>query len=1788
MRPEDAEGQSGPGDDARAALAGWRDGIADPSAADRLIDLPRAGADLVEITGPGPEVVLDRLRQGRDWSFGGGGDSLRTEPAADALQTLLRHLRRHSHQESLDRGEDVLHLATGLLHWQDAAGAAHASPVLLTPVDLVALGPGDVPRLRAATGDPVLNPALARRLRELGVELTGDLDALRELIAGDRPANAGGAHQRPANAGGAHQRPASEGGAHQKPASAGGAHQRPASERITKGWRVADTVVLATFDLAAEAIRQDLAEHEAEILEHPVVRALAAEDGNFGFEPGGIDDDVPLLLDADADQRVCVTAALAGHSFVIDGPPGTGKSQTVANMIGALTHAGKRVLFVSETASALDVVQHRLAAAGLGNYLLDLHGRRAGRRQVASALAAALEAVPLPSPGMDELDRETLRERRERLTSYAQALNEIREPLGQSLHTILGRHALLDGVPESPAAAPAALGLTENALERIRDAAERLRNAWRPATERSGFRWREVMERGPLDAALEEAQLALDVLTEATDAFGPLATAFHVRLPVDAADLSELAKHAATRPEAAADHWLTVATLRPIREAAETLTRLIDDVRQAEEQARSRTGLSAAELAQQQVAALPEQPELDPPAVALAPLTAAAAKATAGRFAADADDLEHQQKALDRITGRLGLPDVVTFSDVELVTVVAELGARADKPEAAWFGPGAQANVHAAAGALRRHVEAVAAARAQAREYFTEAVLHEPVEDLAERFATVHRGVRKLLAGHRWDKETVVALAEPGVSADEAVAHLPLAVAWRRANEGLTAAERQNAPLLGRYWRRLDTDFLAIGRALETVGEVLRVTPPEALAAVIDYVCNRSDTELSRVVGEARDVFRHWRSSLRPVPEAAARPELAHGPVTAAVEWLRAQVGPLRAVAETVGQLTTVAGRELDLATAAEIAAARKRVVDTARALDEASPGLQAALGEMFRGRDTDLRAIDRALDWVAQARALRTGTDAALTADQAAALRCTRNPDLSDFIELWQEARRRIIDAFGPARQVRLGTSLDRYETARDLLRDLRDDDTGQREWFEYLAAREVLAEHGLDTVIDYCADHGIPAGRLGAVIERTVYRAWADAVIAGDERLEPPAAIERNEMVEEFRRLDADLAQDAAGTIIEALNARRPAVTADGAPALIRAEGLRQDGHLPVKDLLERTWEATAALKPCFVMPPAAVSRYLPAGRRFDVVIIDEASRMTPAAAVACAYRGESLIVIGDDAQLAPANGRESVLVAANDSAAFTRLALTRHYRSRHESLIGFANHTFYQDRLVTFPSAHPAGPDLGLELLPAVDAPVEAALVAERVAHHFSTRPTLSLGVVTLTTGQADAVADAVETVLGARPDLERFLGDDPLTGFFVKPADAVQGDERDVIILSTGPDLAAAGGPAGARRLDVAITRARQRVEVVTAIAEARREEPADEGERRLAAYLDLAGAPQDPAELSPLAASVAAVAEKWGYTVTRQVGTGRCRIEIGVRHAGVDAYALGVQCDGPGYAALATARDRDRLQEQVLHGLGWHLHRVWSVAWFRDRAEEEGRLRAAVENALAVPDVFAEPDLDLVTRPAQPPEWALPYRHATLEPLPPAARVNDAVVRALLVRTVERIAEVEGPVHIAVLVRGIREAWGISRVTQAVRQAIESAVQESTASFDGTFVTAADAPIPAVRVPGDGVARKPEQVAESELQLALEYLVLDAGLVESDDLIAAAARLFGWSSNKAGSARLAAMLDDLVAGGRLIAHRNGLIAAPENDLLDLPDPATLPRREDTTPVGLDTPEDAARR
>ena len=264
------------------------------------------------------------------------------------------------------------------------------------------------------------------------------------------------------------------------------------------------------------------------------------------------------------------------------------------------------------------------------------------------------------------------------------------------------------------------------------------------------------------------------------------------------------------------------------------------------------------------------------------------------------------------------------------------------------------------------------------------------------------------------------------------------------------------------------------------------------------------------------------------------------------------------------------------------------------------------------------------------------------------------------------------------------------------------------------------------------------------------------------------------------------------------------------------------------------------------------------------FDMVIFDEASQVSPGDAINCIYRGDALILAGDQKQLPPtsfftASGPddgdewseesddtadfESVLDLAKSAGVFRSLTLRWHYRSRHEALIAFSNMSFYQGSLITFPGANANGPDVGIELFhvngtyrrgTTRDNPAEAAKVAERVIHHFDTRPHRSLGVVTFSEGQAVAIETALRDVRRNRPDLDRFFDTaSRLRGFFVKSLEAVQGDERDVLIFSVGygPDengkITMNFGPlnrqGGWRRLNVAITRAHHRNEVVSSLS-----------------------------------------------------------------------------------------------------------------------------------------------------------------------------------------------------------------------------------------------------------------------------------------------------------------------------------------------------------------------------
>ncbi|MGH7879714.1 MAG: AAA domain-containing protein, partial [Candidatus Binataceae bacterium] len=451
----------------------------------------------------------------------------------------------------------------------------------------------------------------------------------------------------------------------------------------------------------------------------------------------------------------------------------------------------------------------------------------------------------------------------------------------------------------------------------------------------------------------------------------------------------------------------------------------------------------------------------------------------------------------------------------------------------------------------------------------------------------------------------------------------------------------------------------------------------------------------------------------------------------------------------------------------------------------------------------------------------------------------------------------------------------------------------------------------------------------------------------------------------------------------------------------ALIRREAAKKTKHLPFRKLLAQAPDVLTALRPCWFASPLSVSELMPAARKyFDVVLFDEASQVLPEDAVPALLRASTAVVAGDQNQLPPTTffdvsgdddeeAESASAVEGYESLLDQMIGLIRkpwsldwHYRSLDESLIAFSNRHIYGDRLVTFPGAGgpPALSHVVVPFIPEQDGQeessgAEVSRVVELVLKHATERPDETLGVIAMGIKHARRVEAAVDLALISRPDLEAFFAEDKNERFFVKNLERVQGDERDAIILTIGYGKDRSGrlshhfGPlnakGGERRLNVAITRARRRMTVVSAF-DHRDLDPSrtkSRGSELLRLYLEYAASGGkrfgDDGQLAfpenSFEADVQNALQAKGLDLIPQYGVSNYRIDFVAKHPKRPGrLVLAIECDGASYHSAYTARDRDRLRQQHLEALGWRFHRIWSTEWFMHRDQEIARAVAAYQ------------------------------------------------------------------------------------------------------------------------------------------------------------------------------------------------------------------------------------------
>ncbi|HEY1112990.1 MAG TPA: DUF3320 domain-containing protein [Chitinophagaceae bacterium] len=725
-----------------------------------------------------------------------------------------------------------------------------------------------------------------------------------------------------------------------------------------------------------------------------------------------------------------------------------------------------------------------------------------------------------------------------------------------------------------------------------------------------------------------------------------------------------------------------------------------------------------------------------------------------------------------------------------------------------------------------------------------------------------------------------------------------------------------------------------------------------------------------------------------------------------------------------------------------------------------------------------------------------------------------------------------------------------------------------------------DVATQENLE-VLTEVATHWEQAGDLlKAALQKTWYEYLLQQAILKYPSLRTFERNTHEEVMQQFKRLDLlNLQYNRARAALQHWEGM-PETEGGGQVSILRTEFNRKARHLPIRKLMNEAGLAIQAIKPVFMMSPLSIANFLPPGAlEFDLVIFDEASQVRPVDALGALLRGKQVVVVGDTKQLPPTSFFDSLtrevedednvtadlqsILGMCDAQGAPQRMLRWHYRSRHESLISLSNHQFYENKLVVFPSPgskHDAGlkfhhlKDTVYDRGASCTNPQEAERVADAVLEHARKHPRLSLGVVAFSTAQRQAIQDALELRRKQNPDTEVFFKAHPDEPFFVKNLENVQGDERDVIFISIGYGRTAEGyvslsfGPlnneGGERRLNVLITRAKLRCEVFTNLTSADLDTARTKslGIRALKSFLHFAqhGQLDTPVQTglpteSPFEEAVAGQLTRLGYQVHTQVGSKGFYLDLAIvdpEHPG--RYILGIECDGAAYHSARSARDRDRLRQQVLEAIGWKIHRVWSTDWFRHPERELKRVVEAINKAWKSALDEDEEDEDTVIDTALVREGAEeaaskipPYQSAVLPEQIATREVHLHSVGALA-GWVEMVVQAESPVHFDEVAKRIVEAAGITRVGPRIREHIKLAIRFAEGSGrirqKGEFLWHASMPEPVVRDRSElpPSSRKLRYIAPEEIQKAVEKVVRDSVAIHPEAAFPLVARLLGFS------------------------------------------------------------------
>lgn len=885
------------------------------------------------------------------------------------------------------------------------------------------------------------------------------------------------------------------------------------------------------------------------------------------------------------------------------------------------------------------------------------------------------------------------------------------------------------------------------------------------------------------------------------------------------------------------------------------------------------------------------------------------------------------------------------------------------------------------------------------------------------------------------------------------------------------------------------------------------------------------------------------------------------------------------------------------------------------KALSEEESFLSKALEEEWRGERTSYFQIEQTNKWVEKIIATGFQPDLKFIIKSTKDLKTLSNL-ATDIVEKSEPSKTLCAKIYNSIKLYYPAVfGIDKLENARlsDVIYQLEaivKHPDKYDEWRRLSRAMIALDESGLKKIIEQ-----VNLGELNANGANTEFHyARAEALWAKAKTVFPDLnkslELPRRRLVSEFQELEKQRIEDVK-KIIYAKHLKQLPRGADGEMAIIRGEIGKRRSHKPIRKLIQQAGETIQRIKPVMLMSPISVAQFLPPESiEFDLLVIDEASQVRPEDALGAIARAKQIVVVGDQKQLPPTNFFSKItgnvdededevddplagaakatelesILSLCEARGLNRRMLQWHYRSRDPSLIKISNAEFYEHGLVLPPSPLQEDDDYGFKYTkvngvysskskgggrPSTNK-IEAQSVVDTLANHARDWPDMSVGIVTFSVKQRDMITELLEHARRNDNVLDQFLREGKNEDVFVKNIENVQGDERDVILISVcyGPHEAGGRLPSmdfgpinrdgGERRLNVLFSRSRIRCEVFASF------EPGDidlnrttkEGPRVLKRFLEFAKTGLMDEKIStgmdadsPFEEDVASEIERLGYQVDKQIGSGGFFIDLGVKHPKKKGqYMLAVECDGATYHSALWARERDRLRQAVLEGLGWNFHRIWSTDWFHRRRKEVERLDNALKKAQQQSDLgdsisganegFDPSIYELENENKQEQIEITPL---DIQPIsvPFYAQSNvtfnthmepHEVGAHMLADTVKTIVSVEGPIHEEEVARRIARAFGKNkagrRILEATKDALIIASQSGNSPlvFEGHFWMLEEqrknVPV-RNRSQEMGTLQKAQFIAPTEFKAAAKLIVNQSGPVEDEELIKAVGRLLGF-------------------------------------------------------------------